>query len=308
MAELTQPGSIPVGQISPPGNTNPGGTAPNPLEKYFRQPKLYISLPSKGHYYTKGAIELPDNGEVPIYSMTARDELVLKTPDALLNGASTTEVVQSCCPAIKNAWEMPSIDLDTVLIAMRIATYGEKLTINTKIPNIKPPEDKEFDLDLRTVLDKFANVNYENVCEIGSMKITIRPQTYREFTQTALKTFEEQRLFQVVADDELQEEEKLARFQASFKKLTSMTVNLVASSIVQIQDGDTIVVNRDHINEFIQKADKDFYTTITSHIEKQRDKFALEPMTVQSTAEEIKRGATPTYTVPVAFDHSSFFV
>ena len=308
MAELTQPGSIPVGQISPPGTANPVGTSPNPLEKYFRQPKLYIALPSKGHYYPKGAIELPGNGEVPIYSLTARDELVLKTPDALLNGASTTEVIQSCCPSIKDAWEMPSIDLDTVLIAMRIATYGEKLTITSKIPNVKPVEEKDFELDLRTILDQFANVNYENVCEIGSMKITIRPQTYREFTETAIKTFEEQRLFQVVADDELKEEEKLARFQASFKKLTSLTVNLIAKSIVQVQDGDTVVVNRDHINEFIQKADKNFYKTITDHIEKQRDKFQLEPMKVQSTADEVKRGAPAEYTIPVAFDHSSFFV
>ena len=308
MAELTQPGSIPVGQISPSGNVNPMGTAPNPLEKYFRQPKLYIALPSKGYYYAKGSIDLPSNGEVPIYAMTAKDELILKTPDALLNGASTTEVIQSCCPSIKDAWDMPSIDLDTVLIALRIATYGEKITITSTVPGIDPAEKKDFELDLRTVLDKFSNVNYENVCEIGAMKITIRPQTYREFTATALKTFEEQRLFQVVADDEMNEDEKLARFQASFKKLTALTINLVSQSIVQIQDGDTIVVNRDHIDEFIQKADKDFYSALVKHIEVNRNKFQLEPMKVQSTADEQKRGAPASYTVPVSFDHSAFFV
>ena len=29
---------------------------PNPLKKYFRQPKVYITLPSKGKYYPAEAI------------------------------------------------------------------------------------------------------------------------------------------------------------------------------------------------------------------------------------------------------------
>jgi hypothetical protein len=34
--------------------------------------------------------------------MTAKDELMFKTPDALLNGQSTVEVVKSCIPAIQD--------------------------------------------------------------------------------------------------------------------------------------------------------------------------------------------------------------
>ena len=29
----------------------------NPLQKYFRQPKIYIGLPSKGNWYPDGSIE-----------------------------------------------------------------------------------------------------------------------------------------------------------------------------------------------------------------------------------------------------------
>ena len=38
----------------------------NPLRKYFRQPKVYITLPSKGKFYPKGSIELPENKEFPV--------------------------------------------------------------------------------------------------------------------------------------------------------------------------------------------------------------------------------------------------
>ena len=43
----------------------------NPLKKYFRQPKVYITLPSKGKFYTDGTLNLPENGELPVYAMTA---------------------------------------------------------------------------------------------------------------------------------------------------------------------------------------------------------------------------------------------
>ena len=126
--QITMPGSIPVGpQTTPlsPGGNQPQVAQSNPLQKYFRQPKLYISLPSKGAFYPIGALEMPENKEVPVYAMTAKDELVFKTPDALLNGQATVEVIKSCIPAIKDPWNIPSIDLDTILVAIRMATYGE---------------------------------------------------------------------------------------------------------------------------------------------------------------------------------------
>ena len=67
----------------------------NPLLGYFRKPEVFITLPSKGKYYPDGTIDIPPSGEVGIFPMTARDELLMKTPDALLNGSSTAEVIKS---------------------------------------------------------------------------------------------------------------------------------------------------------------------------------------------------------------------
>ena len=126
-------------------------TGPNPLHKYFRQPKIYINLPSNGNWYPEGAIEKTENNEYPVFAMTAKDELAFKTPDALLNGQSVVTVVQSCVPNIKDAWNLPTIDVDALLIAIRIATYGEKLEIKTKVP--EAGNDRAIDLDLRMLLD-----------------------------------------------------------------------------------------------------------------------------------------------------------
>ena len=101
---------------------------PNPLSMFMRQPKIYIRLPSGGEFWPEGSLEATETGEYPVYSMTAKDELILKVPDALMNGQAIVDVIQNCIPNVKNAWHAPNIDLDVLLIAIRIATYGEMMT------------------------------------------------------------------------------------------------------------------------------------------------------------------------------------
>ena len=97
----------------------------NPLNKYFRQAAIHITLPSNGDY-PPHVITPSATGEFPVMPMTAKDEIKFKTPDALMNGQGVVDVIQSCCPDIKDAWQIRSHDLDTILIAIRIATYGER--------------------------------------------------------------------------------------------------------------------------------------------------------------------------------------
>ena len=93
----------------------------NPLQQFFRQPKIYISLPSLGIYTIPGVIQ-GDVSNLPIYGMTGMDEILMKTPDALMTGESTVKVIESCCPVIEDAWDLCLLDLDIILTAIKIAT------------------------------------------------------------------------------------------------------------------------------------------------------------------------------------------
>ena len=278
----------------------------NPLRKYFRQPKVYITLPSRGEFYQEGVLEMTENKEFPVFAMTAKDELIIKTPDALLNGQATVDVIQSCIPNIKHAWQMPSVDLDACLVAIRIATYGESLDITTKVPVLG--EDRQFTVDLRQVLNKLVTPTFDYKLKIGDISVELRPLTYKEFTETNLKTFEEQRIFQLVNDDELDDAERLNRFGQSFKKLTDLTVGMLTKSIAKLTIGDEEVTNPTFINEFIDNVDKEFFKSITDHLEKQRKKFAIEPIKVESNEEDVAAGVPKTWEVPITFDQSNFFV
>lgn len=288
MAEITQP--------------TPGG---NPLQKYFRQPKIYVTLPSSGEFYPPGVLNKTENGEYPVFAMTAKDELTMKTPDALLNGEATVSVIQSCMPNIKDAWQIPSLDLDAILIAIRIATYGEMMDLNIKVP--VTGEEKTFQVDLRVMLDSLNAAEYNNVVDHENMRIILRPLSYREFTKMSIKTFEEQRIFSIVNDEDMPEEEKLLAFNHSFTKLTDITVGTLKASIAAIQvDGDT-VTDKGFIEEFIDNTDKSLFEKVTDHLETQKENFSIKPMVVDATEEEIEAGVPETYKIPITFDQTSFF-
>lgn len=278
----------------------------NPLHKYFRQPKLYIRLPSSGNFYPPGALEKTETGEYPIYSMTAKDEIMIKTPDALLNGQATVEVIQSCAPNIKNAWKIPSIDVDALLVAIRIASYGETLDVTTTVPVID--ESKTYETDLRLILDKLLNATFDPVCEINSeLTVHLRPLTYDEFTKNSIRTLEEQRIMRIVNDEKLSDEEKMLQFGASFVKLTEVTIGMISQGVAKVITPEGEVTDTEFIKEFIDNADKSVLTAIVNHLDKERKKFAMEPFKVQTTEEEQAAGAPREFEVPITLDSSNFF-
>jgi len=278
----------------------------NPLSKYFRQPKIYIRLPSKGYYYPKGSIEIPESGEFPVYPMTAKDELILKTPDALLNGESVVEVIKSCIPNIKDPWKMPSIDSDAALIAIRLATYGEKMEITATIPNTG--ESRDYEVDLRAMLDQLAAFEYQPLIQFTpEITIEIRPSTYKEFTSSTMKTFEEQRIFRIIDDTTISDENKLQAFTNSFRKLTDLTIGIVVNSIVAIDTPEGKVTDTRYISELFSNADKSLFETILKHLEGMRNNSSIKPLKVVTTDEDRAAGAPEEFEIPITFDQSNFF-
>lgn len=279
----------------------------NPLKKFFRQPKIYLRLPSHGRWYPPGSLTMPESGELPVYAMTAKDEITMKTPDALINGQATVDVIQSCIPDIKNAWMVPSIDIDAILVAIRLATYGEKLAVTGRVPLVDL--ERDYEVDLRTVLGDLLSNEFESVCLFGNNELAVhlRPLNYKEFTANALKTFEEQKVLRIVNDENISDEQKLEAFNKSFKKLTEMTVTMITSSVEKIETNEDSVNNPKFIKEFIENADKEFYQGIADHLEKERAKFNLKPITVKSLPQDIEEGAPETFEINISFDQSNFF-
>jgi len=286
-------------------------TPVNPLQAYFRRPALYISLPSKGEFNTPDEIEIPVNGELAVYPMTAKDEILMRTPDALMNGATTVEVIQSCIPGIKNAWKVCALDVDMILVSIRIATYGETTTLKGVCP--KCSEENEFELDLKTIIERVTVPSYKPLINVSDLKIYFQPLTYEAVTKEAIKNFEQQRLIQGIAtDDGMTEQDRIDKFQDAFVRLTVYSVGILSEAILKIELPDsTVVTDRQQLKEFVANCDRSIYNSIKEHLEENKNQSTIKPIQFECDgATDLEGVNTPCgekWSQPFTIDNSTFF-
>ena len=279
----------------------------NPLNKYFRQASIYVALPS-GTDYPPHVVTPTETGELGIMPMTAKDEIRFKTPDALMNGQGVVDVIQSCCPNIKDAWQIKSYDLDTILIAIRIATYGETMEINFNVPGAN--ENVSHTINLPALLEqiKAQKIDTEFTLKDG-LKIKVRPLTYKDMTATSLQTFQQQKMYGAIQDSQLSDEEKATRFNDAFAKLTELNSSILLKNLASVTMTDgTEVTDSTQIKEFVDNTNAALINEIEQKVIALRSQGAVRPLKLKATEEQIKKGAPASYEVPVTFDTANFFV
>ena len=276
--------------------------SPNPLAKHFRQPILYVKLPSQGRWYPDGAIDLPASGEVPIYAMTARDEITMKTPDALMNGTSTVHVLESCCPCIKDPWKMPLVDLDTLLIGIRIASYTKDMEFSCVCPHCSTVN--EHGLDLEVILNKIQLANWDNPVVIDNLTIQLKPQSYEEYNKNNMVNFEEERIMQLVRDQDLPDNEKVKQFDSLFQRLIETGLGQVSRSVesISLPDG-TVVTNHEHIIEFLNNCDRKVWEAIRTELDHIKNQNNYTNLDIVCSNEECQKS----FVTPFVFEQTNFF-
>ena len=271
----------------------------NPLKQFFRQPAIYLSLPSAGNFWPKDTIQMPDNKELPVLPMTAIDEITYRTPDALFNGTAVVNVIQSCIPAIRDAWSAPGTDINAILVAIRIASYGHNMEIDSTCP--KCATEGEYGIDLRTVLENLTSLNYDVPIQQGDLAFTFRPMTYREQNQTNQAQFEQQRLIQAISQSELPDEEKIIKLNEAILQITALTIGALKWSIASISAPGMLVTDHEHIAEFLANCDRGLFVKIRDHITTLRSNSEFKPLNMKCTNCENE------YTQSLTLDQASFF-
>lgn len=271
----------------------------NPLTKHFRKPAIYLKLPSKGRFWETG-ITMPDNGELPIYPMTAKDEITLRTPDALLNGQGVIDVIESCCPNITDAWRMPSVDVDALLIAIRIASYGTDMQFDAKCQHCN--ETDSYGIDLNYVLDHIKLADYASVVSNSdNVSIKLRPQEYFSLNATNQIKFEEQKILNAINVKGVSPEIKLAEFRNHMNKIVGLNNKLLVDSTDYIDADGEIVTNKEFIAEYYTNCPGNVIKEVQTKLKEIAEASSIKPahLTCASCQGE--------YDVSITFDHSSFF-
>ena len=275
-------------------------TSSNPLSKHFRQPALYVKPPSGGKYWKSGSLELTATGEMAVYPMTTKDEIILRTPDALVNGTSVVQVIESCCPSVKNAWDMPSIDVDATLIAIRIASYGNKMPMEAKCT--KCGEDNEYDLELQSILARIESPNYDTPIKTADgLLIKLKPMTYDQVSKSGVISLEEEKLIQALANPELEDEVRKAEYDKHVKKMIELNIENVAYCTESITADGQVVTDFEFIKEYYENADSSVMRQVRAHIDECSSIAGIKPQ------DTVCNECGHEFKLSVEFDYSNFF-
>lgn len=272
----------------------------NPLRAHFRQPGIYLRLPSQGQFWGTG-LNMPEVGELPIYPMTARDEIVLKTPDALLNGQGVVDVIQSCCPNIIDAWQMPGVDVDPILIAIRIASYGSAMPVDTKCPHCGT--ENTFDIDLNAYLDNVNLPDYSKKIDVAHVRIKPKPQNYASINETNKINYEEQRILENLGVPDSEDPTKLDAYKKHLNRLIKLNAKLLVDTTeyIEIPESGTVVTEPEFIEEFYFNCDAEICKEVQARLVEINKEGAVKPQTGECT------NCSGKYDISLLFDYSSFF-
>lgn len=277
-------------------------TQTNPLQQYFRTPGLHISLPSRGAFTPPDEIEYSITGEIAIYPMTARDEVWSKNPDGLLNGYSIENIIKSCAPGIKNPRRMPTQDIDYMLLAIKKATYGDKMAITAKCPKCGNVHDYEISIDEIMATAKVLEPEY-SVRLSDELVAKLRPYDYAATTRTNLAAFEESKLLQALVGSQLADETRIEIFSNSFDKISSLNLDLLADCVQSIISPSAEVTERDFIKDFIENAPKQIIKALSDGMEVFKDTGIDRKISLTCNTE----GCEHNWITELQFDPAHFF-
>lgn len=247
----------------------------NPLKQYFRRPAIYLKLPSGGKYYPQGTVDIPVNGEVAVYPMTAVDEITTKTPDALFNGSAVVEIIKSCIPSIKDPWEIPLIDLDPILVAIRTATNGNNMDITSKCPACE--EESSYGINLGNLLGTLQKGKYDEPLILQELSFKFKPLAYKQINRINQTQFEIQTV--VMGLDNIEDENlRKQKSNETMQKLNDLSVSLVSETIESITTPSAVVTEKEFIVDFLKNCEKQTFEALRSYAVKMRESSEIKPL------------------------------
>ena len=250
----------------------------NPLRQYFRRPSIYFKLPSGGRGYPPGIVNIPENGELPVYPMTAIDEMTVRTPDGLFNGDAINSLIKSCIPAVLEPWKLSTFDVDACIIAIKAAADNGKMEITTECPACS--EDTKFDINLMPLLNEISPLDYNEILKIGDLDIKFKSIMYADTNEMNLLQFQIQKTLYSLDQITEDSDQKQQIMTDAIKQMNDLVLRMVSKSIEYIQTPETKVTDLAFIQDFLSNCERSTNALIKDTSVRLREKNEMKPLDV----------------------------
>ena len=249
-------------------------------------PSVSIALPTGGRWYTKGVLEKDtDPLDVPVGVLGVLAEQNYRDPWLVLSGESLPRMLKSVCPAIHEPNELCEVDLEAILLASRLVSYGPILelkygcsgpvapnevtkTETEKEENKKDEEKKSttcdhlnvINLDVNEHIMRYAPLEDDDVTdyilfiERINQTVYLRPMSYFSVIQLIKDGVSRDRqienMNEYTLDDLVVNPESIRKYTEIVDMSTTSSLDAIASSIFCVESAKGERVNGD---EFIKE-------------------------------------------------------
>lgn len=270
------------------------------LNKHKRQPKIYVDVPSQFKFLESSAFSGASFKELPVYSMTGADEIAMKTPEALLNGEAVKNLIGSCIPSIAKPGQLSSIDIEFLLLAIRIASYGNTYNKSSVCPHCS--EANTHDLELDKFIDYYNKKTFKDTVSVNGLKFYLRPLTYDEWTEMQTSLFQANRtMYQITENPDMPEEERDAITKSVYNIIQSINQRNVLYQVYKVKDGDDEETDINAIRSFIMEEDRSYFNGIEALIKENTATWDLPKLDLTCG------GCEEPYTSILTMDDANFF-
>ncbi len=244
----------------------------NPLLQYIRKPTATLNLSSKGKFWPNGSLSTATGLEV--FPMTGQDEILLLNTSHILLGSVLAEIIENCVPEITDVWNMPRIDLDSVIIAIRCASYNNNMNVQFDCPTCKT--NQTHTVDLREISQQINIPDYENPLLVNNLAIWFRPVTFKEHFQQVVDQNSKLSVIKQLNNENLTDDEKQKIINDNLREITRINISNLANSIDRVLiDNQLTVNNKDFIKDWLIKLDRETFATVSVAISNKIQEYKL---------------------------------
>ena len=264
----------------------------NPLSSLFRRKDIFVTLPSNGRWYKSG-INLSIDGDLGVMPMTVKDELYLKSPDAIFNGDAVVQMIRSCAPDIQDPLDVPACDLDPIIIGIKAASE-KTLSVQVKCPNCSKESNHSIDLLQMLSLTKPLSESDTVSLYDDTVIVTVKPYSLATQIKQNIQSYHHTQLERLLNDPKIDEERRKAEFAKSLKAAIELSFETVVDNIVSvhIKNQDVIVNDRKHIIEWVDKADRTAHKALAERIKSLSVSLINNEVEVECGCQENKKFKT----------------
>ena len=241
--------------------------------------------------------------DIPVLPMRAMDEIMLKSPDALMSGYAIEKLLESCVPALKAPKLVSLPDLDVFLLAIRAATNGENMLLTASCP--KCGTDNEFTCHLPALLATMTMVDPENPVRLSDeVVIYLRPYNLYNATSVALASYEEARRLQTFENENGTEDpRRKTEINRTIERLAKLNLEMLADCIIKVVVPGAEVTDAAQIGGFLFNTKKSWINKIEKKLNQINDKGIDK--TIHAKCQNVE--CNHEWKTQVEFDPASFF-